>query len=363
MRTAKLSKAVLIMLLLFLLTASIILAKEFLMPIVFGVLLAMLWLKNAVRMEMRGCPKWLAALSGVLLIVLCIATTIYLIGWQLSDLEQEISQFTTSIKQATREVRQFVKETLGMSTTDANKLVTTATKTDKAPEIVTDVLRTLTDILISSILTLVYTFLFLYFRGHLKTFVLILVPHDKRANAELIIHESSRVSYGYISGLAKMIACLWIMYSIGFSLAGLEHPVMFAVICGTLEIVPFAGNLVGTALALAMALAQGGGTSMILIIVAVYAIVQFIQTYLLEPLVVGTQVHLNPLFTIIAIVLGEILWGIPGMIVAIPVLGMVKILCDNIEGLRPFGFLLGHERSRTRRRFLLDKFRKPTRSE
>ena len=102
-------------------------------------------------------------------------------------------------------------------------------------------------------------------------------------------------------------------------------------------------------LALIMAIAQGGGPDMIVGVIVVYAIVQFVQTYLLEPLVIGTEVNLNPLFTIIAIVLGEILWGIPGMIVAIPVLGMVKILCDNVTGLRPYGFLLGLENGHRKR--------------
>ena len=84
-----------------------------------------------------------------------------------------------------------------------------------------------------------------------------------------------------------------------------------------------------------MALVQGGGTGMVLGVIGVYAVVQFVQTYILEPLVVGTEVNLNPLFTIVALVLGEILWGIPGMIIAIPMLGIVKIVCDNIEGLKP----------------------------
>src|SRR5690606_6478299 len=109
------------------------------------------------------------------------------------------------------------------------------------------------------------------------------------------------------------------------------QPIMFALICGTLEIVPFIGNLAGTLLTVIMALVQGGGTGMVIGVISVYAVVQFVQTYILETLVVGTEVNLNPLFTIVALVLGEILWGIPGMIIAIPMLAMVKIVCDNIE--------------------------------
>lgn len=346
---SNLSKAVLVLFFLFLIIAGIVLAKEFLLPLVFGILLATLLLKRTAWMEQKGMPKWLSAFLAIFMVVLIFTTAVGLIGWQISDLDEEISKFSSSLEQIERNVKQFIKETLGMSMKDANKLVNEATQTDKAPQIATAVLATMMDIFINCVLALVYTFLFLYFRGHLKKFILIIVPNDQRENAEKIIHDSMHVSYGYISGLARMIACLWLMYSIGFSIVGIEHPIMFALICGTLEIVPFAGNLVGTSLALIMAVVQGGGTEMIVGVIIVYAIVQFVQTYLLEPLVIGTEVNLNPLFTIIAIVLGEILWGIPGMIVAIPVLGMVKILCDNVTGLRPYGFLLGLENGHRKR--------------
>jgi predicted PurR-regulated permease PerM len=52
-------------------------------------------------------------------------------------------------------------------------------------------------------------------------------------------------------------------------------------------------------------------------------------------------VRINPLFTIIALVLGELVWGIPGIFLAIPLLAMFKTVCDHIESLKPYGFLIG----------------------
>jgi predicted PurR-regulated permease PerM len=75
-----------------------------------------------------------------------------------------------------------------------------------------------------------------------------------------------------------------------------------------------------------------------------YGTVQFLQTYLLEPLVVGKGVSINPLFTIAGIVGMELIWGIPGMVLAIPLLGITKIVCDHIEPLKPYGFLIGEEK-------------------
>ena len=86
------------------------------------------------------------------------------------------------------------------------------------------------------------------------------------------------------------------------------------------------GNLTGNLITIIAVVMQGGSVSMILGVMATYATVQFLQTYILEPLVVGKGVSINPLFTIAGIVAGELVWGVPGMILAIPIMGIIKII-------------------------------------
>jgi predicted PurR-regulated permease PerM len=73
-------------------------------------------------------------------------------------------------------------------------------------------------------------------------------------------------------------------------------------------------------------------------------VVQFLQTYILEPLVVGREVNINPLFTIVALVTGEMIWGIPGLVLALPLLGILKIICEHVEPLHPYAYLIGGEK-------------------
>jgi predicted PurR-regulated permease PerM len=193
-------------------------------------------------------------------------------------------------------------------------------------------------------LTLVYIFLFLFFRGKLKGFIVRMALPGQADDALKAVNEAQKVSQQYLSGLFFMIVCLWIMYTIGFTIAGVKNAFFFAIICGLLEIVPFVGNLIGTALTLGMSLVQGGGSNVLIGIVVTYALVQFIQTYLLEPLIVGAEVQINPLFTIIGLVAGEVLWGIPGMILAIPLLGIAKIICEHVPVLKPYAYLIGNDK-------------------
>ncbi len=117
----------------------------------------------------------------------------------------------------------------------------------------------------------------------------------------------------------------------------------FAVLCGLLEIIPFVGNIIGTVLTALMVLVQGGETAVLAGVLVTYAVIQFFQSYVLEPFVVGSKVNINPLFTILALVAGELVWGIAGMILAIPLLGIFKIICDHTDSLKPYGYLIGEE--------------------
>jgi len=199
-------------------------------------------------------------------------------------------------------------------------------------------------IAVDFILVTVYTFLFVLYRSRLKKFILMLVPVEQMQRTEKVISESAKVAFQYLSGLSVMIVMLWVMYGIGFSIVGIEGAIFFAVLCGLLEIVPFVGNLTGTGITVLMAVSQGGGGDMVLGVLATYFVVQFVQSYIIEPLVVGAEVNINPFFTILVLVLGEMLWGIPGMVLAIPLLGIAKIIFDNIEPLRPYAYLIGGER-------------------
>lgn len=191
------------------------------------------------------------------------------------------------------------------------------------------------------VLTLLYVLLFLYFRTHILNFILKFSSDSEQSETKQLIFKATNISQQYLLGLSKMIFCLWIMYGIGFSIIGVKNSIFFAILCGFLEIVPYIGNLTGTIITVLVASLHGASLSLIGGIVITYGIVQFIQGWVLEPLILGPQVKINSLFTIIAFVMGEIIWGISGIVLAIPLTAMFKIVCDHTESLKPYGFLIG----------------------
>ena len=291
-------------------------------------------------------PKVVAVLLSLSLLLVILSTIIYVISWQVSDVSDNAREIEKNISQKIHQIGEFISKTLGISEKKQQELIAQqqASSSGRISGMITGFFSSFGSFLADFLIVTVYIFLFLLFRDHFQRFILKLVPANEKLNAQTIMHDVRRVSQKYLTGLALMIACLWVMYSIGFSLVGIENAIFFAILCGLLEIVPFVGNLTGAILTSLMTLAQGGSMHMLLGILLTYAVVQFTQSYILEPLIVGREISINPVFTIVGNVGGELLWGIAGMILALPLLAIFKIICDHIEPLKPYGYLIGDEK-------------------
>ncbi len=341
-----LSKAALILIIFFAVFAGLYFAKPFLVPLTIAGLLAMLFLPLSARLEKKGVGRGLSSAACVFIFILFIGGIIALITWQISDLSKDFAGMEEKVTSGIGKLKKTLSNTFGISPAKQEEMMKKQQEsgTGGAGKIVMGIMGSMMGILVDTILVFVYIFLLLFYRRHLKLFVLKLSPAEEKEKVTKVLYNSSKVAGHYVSGLAFMIVLLWIMYGIGFSIAGVKNGLFFAILCGILEIIPFVGNIAGTAVTLLMALTQGGGNSVIIGILITYGVVQFIQSYIIEPLVVGSKVNINPLFTIIALVLGETVWGIPGLILAIPLLGIFKVICDNAEPLKPYGFLIGSEK-------------------
>jgi predicted PurR-regulated permease PerM len=333
-----------------LITAALYFAQAFLIPLTFAAILAMLFIPLSKRLEKRGINRALAAIICILILILVFAGIGSLLAWQLSDLSEDMSGIEQKFKKFISQIENYIATTFGIDPKEQQKIVKEQANGGSTGQLA-KIMGSIFSIAVNTILVLVYIFLLMYFRRHLKNFLLRITPDNQKENVGRLTHDASRVSQQYITGLAMMIGTLWILYGIGFSIVGVQYAIFFAILCGILEIVPFIGNIAGTTITVLMAIIQGGDINLVLGILITYAMVQFIQTYLLEPLVVGNEVNINPLFTIVGIVAGEALWGIPGMILAIPLIGILKIVCDHFEPLKPYGFLLGQEKNKTSTNF------------
>ncbi|MDN3586246.1 AI-2E family transporter [Pedobacter aquatilis] len=342
---AKLQRGVYAMLFISLIFSGLYFAAPFLIPLTLAGIFSMVFIRLCNWLERKGLQRGWASLVCILVFVLAVSLIISLLYWQLGNLTENLEEMKSRLTSMVSSFRNWINQKLNIDSKQQEDLIKAGSS--NTGNLLASFASGLMGIAVNTILVLVYMYLSLYYRTHIKNFILKLVPDREEHKASVIVHESGKVAQHYLSGLGAMIGVLWILYGIGFSILGVESAIFFAVLCGLLEIVPFVGNLTGTCLTLLAVMAQGGDSKMLLGVLIVYGLVQFLQTYILEPLIVGEQVNINPLFTILSIVLGEFIWGVAGMILAIPILGIIKIICDRIPELKPFGFLIGPANPKT----------------
>jgi predicted PurR-regulated permease PerM len=353
----KLQRTIYILLFFILSFAGLYFSGPFLIPVTLAAVFSMLFIRFCNWLESKGMSRGIASLLCIVGFVSAIALVIFLLGWQLNGLVENIDAMKQRVVSLFSNFQHWVYEKAGIDVKQQKEMIKEQAGSSDSGNMLASFAGGIMDILVNTVLVLVYMFLFLLYRSHIKKFILKLVPGDEKSKADGVVHQAGKVAQRYLSGLATMIVVLWVMYGIGFSIVGVESAIFFAVLCGILEIIPFVGNLTGTAVTLLSVLAQGGDSRMVIGVLVTYALVQFIQTYILEPLIVGEQVNINPLFTILAIVLGEMIWGVAGMVLAIPLLGMLKIVCDHVPDLQPYGFLIGTEKQKSKRTGLIDKIK------
>jgi len=317
----------------------------FLIPLAFAALLSMLLVPVCTWLEKKGINKALSTILSMMLLVAFLAGVVAFIGWQVSDLAKDTSKLEEQVTKKYGELRQYISSELGIPEEKQKQFIEKQQESSgNKMKAVTGIIGGLGSFLTNLLLVFVYIFLLLYFREHIKRFIIRIVPDKEERKAVHVVDSLQQVTQKYLTGMSLMIVGLWIMYGIAFTLIGVKNAIFFAVLCGLLEIVPFVGNLVGNMLTILMSLSQGADSNVIIGILISYGIIQFVQSYILEPLVVGAEVNINPLFTIVGLVAGELVWGIPGMILAIPLMGIVKIVCDHVDSLKPFGELIGEEK-------------------
>jgi predicted PurR-regulated permease PerM len=321
--------------------------KPVLVPLAFGGVFALLLIPVSRWLERHKCNRAISSLICVLVLVLVFSGIFLLLKWQMSDLAKDLDNIEQRLGEILTQIKVYIRSNLGISMKQQQKMINEQQSgMGKMSGMLTAVLGSFMGIVVNTVLVLVYMYLFLYLRNHFKNFVMQVTKTEEKAEATKVMEGSAKVIQSYLTGLGLMIVLLWVLYGIGFSIVGVKGAIFFAILCGVLELIPFVGNLTGTSITVLMAIAQGGDANMVVGVLVTYAIVQFTQTYILEPAIVGDQVNINPLFTILIIVVGETVWGIAGMILAIPFLGIVKIICDHVDSLGPYGYLIGTQKTK-----------------
>lgn len=318
-------------------------AKSILVPLLVSGLFAVLISPLASWMEKHRMPKFLAAALSLITLLAGLTGLAFFFYNQLIGFADDLSTLNARLSELIGNINTFLEDYIeGSVPISMTSLQNTAFSylTKNVATLTQGVIATATTLTIIFIMP-VYIFLFLYFRRFLIEFVMRAFPDRHQDRVSTIIMKVKLVVQNYVSGMLIVILILAVLNSIALYSLGIKHALLFAVFAGMLNVIPFIGPFIGAVLPITYALLAKDSLWYPFGVFLAFYVIQLAESNLFTPKIVGGKVSMNPFMTILALFVGNFIWGLAGMVLFIPGMAMLKVIFDEIPGMEAYGFLLG----------------------
>ena len=337
------AKMTMLLLGIFVFFAILYIGQSILLPLVFATIIAIV-LHPVVNLLVRF------KFNRLLAIIIVLTLTFILIGAFATLIFSQVSRFSDSlptlIEKFTTTLNDIIVYASGYYDIDPDKIHNWVSKTqselmDSSTAAIGQTLSLLSGVLIAVFLVPVYVFLILFYEPLLLDFIRKLFGEDHKSQVSAVVSQTKTVIQRYLVGLVIEVFIIAIMETTALFLLGIPYAFLIGILGALLNTIPYIGGLVAVALPMMVALISDTPAMMPVYILIIYYVIQLIDNNLIVPTIVASKVKINALFSIIVVIAGNALWGVPGMFLAIPMLAIVKVIFDHVEPLKPWGFLLG----------------------
>jgi len=287
-----------------------------------------------------------AILISILLLILFLTGIVYFITSQLIMFSEMLPELEVKINTLFTDTILWASQAFNLSTTKINAWIDQmkSDTLDSAKELIGPMVLSMGALMAVFLLLPVYIFLILWYKQLFLEFISKLFPPGEHKTVFEVLRETKVLIQNYLIGLIAETGIVAVMNVLGLVLLGIEYAFLIGVIGALLNIIPYIGGIIATVITVVIVLATKSPIYVLGVLI-LYGTVQFIDNNILMPKIVASKIKINEFISIVAVLLGGALWGIPGMFLSLPLIAILKIIFDRIEPLKPFGFLLGNTMS------------------
>jgi predicted PurR-regulated permease PerM len=317
--------------------------RETIIPLAFSILLAILLHPVCAWLEVRRIPRIGAILLSILTLFSVIVVLVYVVSMQIGSFAEELPRITEKAEAILDQTLTMGERYLNISRTqqvsEAKKYLINALSEGRA--VLLNTLVTTTGAISTFVLIPLYIFFFLLYRDFFRMFLHKAVRKVPNEDLNALLKKIYEVIRSYLSGLFLVILIVGVLNSVGLLILGIPHAIFFGFLAGFLILIPYIGILIGSVLPALLSIVTMDSPWYAVGVIGIMSFVQFLEGNFITPNIVGSKVSVNPLAAIVALFLGGQLWGLSGLILALPVTAILKVVLDTIPSLEPYGFLLG----------------------
>jgi predicted PurR-regulated permease PerM len=294
-------------------------------------------------LERIRLPRFAAVIISLIVVTAVIGLIGFFIYSQLLRFVEDLDMITERLTQLSHKSADFFESHFGIEKRRHEQWVrdTVESSLKKGSSVlVAAISLTTTAVSILGLLP-VFTFFMLYYRDFYRRFALKIFEYGRHEKVLFVIDRIETVVQNYLVGILMVTTIISFMNVVGLTLLGVRFAFFFGVLAGMLNIIPYIGVFIGSSLPIVYTYIVGGSLWQAGGVMILMWAIQFTEGHFITPNIVGSKVSLNPFAAILALIIGGQLWGPMGMILFIPYTAVLKVICDNIEALQPYGFLLG----------------------
>jgi predicted PurR-regulated permease PerM len=324
---------------------GLIAIRNFLYPIAFGFLFAYLLFPFVKWLEKKRLPRILAIAISLISAVLIIVTIIIIAYQNIVPFVGKLPELAENGINTISDILARIAEKFGIDRAKAQEMVRTQTSSilERGNQLFAALFTATTNTFVSIGLIPIFIFLFLYYRTKFMYFLLKIAGKQYRWHMLSILREISTVMVRYVAGIIIVVIILSVINSFGIWIIGSRYPIPLGIASALFNFIPYIGTLIGGLVPLLFALIIEGDLVLVLRVVILFIIIQFIENNILTPNIVGGNVQINPFFIITGIFAASMVWGVPGMLLIVPFLAILRIVFSHMPLMKPYAFLLGEE--------------------
>lgn len=314
-----------------------------LIPLVFAILFSVLLFPLARRLENWRIPRILSVILCLILTLTVIVGILYAVSLQISSFAEVAPKLIERGNTYLAQIQTYADERFNI---DRQRQVSEIRKylnqgLAEGGAILTSTLLATTSTLTDILLVLLFIFFFLLYRDFFRSFFYKAFPETRRSKIDYVTQGIYTVVKDYLAGLALVILIIGTLMTIGLLILGIDYAIFFGFFGACLVLIPYFGISLGSLLPAAYALVTEDNPLKALGVIGIFLFVQTIEGNFITPYIVGSKVSINPLAAIIVLILWENVWGLAGLVLALPMTAILKVIFDTVDSLKPYGFLIG----------------------
>jgi predicted PurR-regulated permease PerM len=309
-----------------------------LIPFAFACLIAILLNPLSNRLQVK-LPRGIAIFCSILIAIIVVSGLLYFLSTQILNFSETLPALKIKSHMILEHLQNWVHIHFGIATTKQMEMINSALHERES-----NIGQTLSSIfsgLAVLVLVPIYVFFLLFYKPLILDFLFQVFLEKHSLRVAEILGETKTAIQRYVLGLLTEMVIVSALNSIALLALGVRSAILIGVIGGILNTIPYLGGIVAIALPMMMATVTRDGYTVQLAILVSYLVIQLIDNNILVPKIVSSKVQINALFSILAVLSGGLISGYSGMFLAIPCIAILKIIFDRIDGLKPWGHLLG----------------------